>query len=75
MCSKKLHIISICLALIPFLCVQAFALGAKPDTETVKVNELDKAPTASISLEELAHIYWPDSGATQLQQEETLTDH
>lgn len=73
MCSKKLLVLPAVLALTHFLCAQSFAMGATPAEETtVKTSGFEEAPTSAITLKELARIYWPDSNATRLQQEETL---
>lgn len=51
----------------------AYALGGKPGSEALpKAENLPDAPSSPVTLKELASIYWPDSNATQLQQEETL---
>lgn len=61
------------LILAVFLPSQPYALGGKPQKEPQPtVFDIDKAPSSSLTLKELAQIYWPDSNATQLQQEETL---
>lgn len=53
--------------------MQASALGARPDVSDNQAEEaMSQAPESHITLKELAAIYWPDSHATQLQQEETL---
>ena len=58
-----------------YLGPNAYALGGKPDTKTVSsTDSISNAPSSSITLKELANIYWPDSNATQLQQEDTLKD-
>lgn len=52
---------------------QASALGARPDVSDNQAEDgALQAPESHITLKELAAIYWPDSHATQLQQEETL---
>ncbi|WP_165071991.1 hypothetical protein [Desulfovibrio sp. ZJ200] len=60
-------------ASVIFLSPHVHALGGKPDTKTgPSVDSLSDVPSSSLTLKELANIYWPDSNATRLQQEETL---
>lgn len=73
MCFKYLLVLTLSPVLAVFLNSQTFAMGGKPEVKPIeKVTEIDTAPASAMTLKELAHIYWPDSDATQLQREETL---
>ena len=51
----------------------AFCMGSKPDMKSSAVQQSQSnVPQSDITLKQLADIYWPDSNATELQQEETL---
>lgn len=49
-----------------------FAMGGNPQEIPAGNYSLENAPKSSISLKELAHIYWPDTNTTVVKQEETL---
>ena len=48
-----------------------FAMGSKTDTSipTSSVS-IEDVPTSNISLKDLAKIYWPDSNASSIQQDD-----
>lgn len=48
------------------------AMGGKPESAASTASSTINAPVSNVTLKELAQIYWPDSNATELQQEETL---
>lgn len=54
----------------------ALAMGGKPEISkyltTQKRMVYENAPTSTITMKELALLFWPDSNATQVQQEEAL---
>lgn len=73
MCFKKFLLPLAFLSLVLSLPTQCLAMGGKPQEKCGPTTaDIDKAPSSPLTLKELAHIYWPDSQATQLQQEETL---
>lgn len=73
MCFKKFLLPLAFLSLVLSLPTQCLAMGGKPQEKRGPTTaDIDKAPSSPLTLKELAHIYWPDSQATQLQQEEAL---
>ena len=67
-CGKNILVASI-LACVP---LSVHAMGGKPEIASSSSSSVKTAPVSTITLKELAQIYWPDSNATELQQEETL---
>ena len=66
---------TVCAFLAFALVIQAgpvFAMGSKPDTSSSASLSLENAPTSNVTLKDLAKVYWPDSDATTVQQEDTL---
>ena len=66
---------TVCIILSLVLVIQAgavFGMGSKPDTSSSASVSLDNAPTSNVTLKDLAKVYWPDSNATTVQQEDTL---
>jgi len=69
---KYLFCVLFLAASLLFSGVVVLAMGGNPEKTQPKQHTLDNAQTASVSLKELADIYWPDSNATMVQQEKTL---
>lgn len=53
--------------------ISVLAMGGKPEaTSTPALSPIEQAPTSSVTLKDLAKVYWPDSNATTVQQEDAL---
>lgn len=48
------------------------AMGGKQQEIQIDTPSLENVPKSSVTLKDLAHIYWPDTNATAVQQEEIL---
>ena len=59
-------------ALLGLCACPCFGMGSNPQSAKTIPAEQASPATSDITLKELADIYWPDSNATQLQQQETL---
>lgn len=57
------------LALIPF---SAWSIGGKAETPPPASSPAQGVQTSDITLKQLANLFWPDSTATEAQQQEAL---